>query len=107
MENVSAKAFEVRSPISLTPTGEQLLRDSGLKSYIDRHRDDLTSQIRFMARPDHYSIQECAFRFFARISLETPFTRNLHRFAFRSGASTDLLRRVGAIYLRDITVARH
>ena len=38
-ENVSARAFESGSPISLTATGEQLLRDSGLKSYIDNRRD--------------------------------------------------------------------
>src|SRR4051794_32762724 len=51
LENVSANAFEVRSPISLTPSGEQLLRDSGLKSYIDRNKDELASQLRLMARP--------------------------------------------------------
>src|SRR5205807_7055948 len=44
LENLSAKAFDVGSTISLTASGEQLLRDSGLKSYIDRHRDELTTQ---------------------------------------------------------------
>src|SRR5437016_13756652 len=44
-ENVSAKAFEIGSPISLTATGERLLRDSGLKSYIDHRRDELTGQL--------------------------------------------------------------
>jgi len=107
MENATANAFEVHSPVSLTATGEQLLRDSGLKSYIDRHRDELTAQIRLMARPELYSIQESAFRVFAKISLDRAFARNLNKFAFRSGTSTDLLRRVGAIYLRDITVAPH
>lgn len=34
LENVSTKAFALRWPISLTATGEQLLRDTGLKSYI-------------------------------------------------------------------------
>ena len=29
----------------------------------------------------------------------------LNKFAYRNGTSTDLLRRVGAIYLRDIAVA--
>jgi hypothetical protein len=104
-ENLSAKAFDVRSPISLTATGEQLLRDSGLKSYIDRHRDELTPQLRASASFDLYTIQESAFRLFACVSLDGPFARHLNKFAYRSGTSTDLLRRVGAIYLRDIAVA--
>jgi hypothetical protein len=103
-ENLSARAFDVGSPISLTATGEQLLRDSGLKSYIDRHRDELTSQLRANAF-DLYTVQEGAFRLFDRISLDDSFARHLNKFAYRNGASTDLLRRVGAIYLRDIAVA--
>jgi hypothetical protein len=103
-ENISAKAFEVGSPVSLTATGEQLLRDSGLKSYIDRRRDELTPQLGARAPLDLYTIQENAFRLFDRISLEEPFARHLNKFAFRNGTSTDLLRRVGAIYLRDIAV---
>jgi hypothetical protein len=105
MENVSAKAFEIGSPLSLTATGEQLLRDSGLKSYIDRHRDELTAQLRANAPFDLYTIQEREFRLFDHISLDESFARHMNKCAFRSGTSTDLLRRVGAIYLRDITVA--
>src|SRR5439155_20621405 len=47
-ENISAHAFDSSSPLSLTETGEQLLRDSGLKSYIDRRKDDLTAELRAM-----------------------------------------------------------
>ena len=104
-ENVSAKAFEIGSPISLTATGEQLLRDSGLKSYSDGRKDALTTRLRAQAPLDFYTIQGSAFRLFGRISLDDPFSRHLNKFAYRSGTSTDLLRRVGAIYLRDIAVA--
>jgi hypothetical protein len=104
-ENLSAKAFEVGSPISLTATGEQLLRDSGLKSYIDHRRDNLAAQLLARAPFDLYTVQESAFRLFDRISLDDPFARHLNKFAYRNGTSTDLLRRVGAIYLRDIAVA--
>ena len=69
-ENISAKAFEVGSPISLTATGERLLRDSGLKAYIDRHRDELAAQLRARAPFDLYTVQESAFRLLACISLE-------------------------------------
>ena len=105
VENISAKAFDIGSPISLTSTGEQLLRDSGLKSYIDRNKDDLTIRLRARAPFDLYTVQESAFRLFDRISLDESFARNLNKCAYRNGTSTDLLRRVGAIYLRDIAVA--
>ena len=75
-ENVSAKAFDVRSPISLTSTGEQLLRDSGLKSYIDRRRDDLTAQLQAMAPLDLYTVQESAIRLFHRVALDAAFAGN-------------------------------
>jgi hypothetical protein len=105
VENVSAKAFEIGSPISLTATGERLLRDSGLKSYIDHRRDELTARLRAQAPLDLYTVQESAFRLFDRIYLDDSFARHLSKFAYRNGASTDLLRRVGGIYLRDIAVA--
>jgi len=104
IENTSAKAFEIASPISLTATGERLLRNSGLKSYIDHHRDELTARLRVRAPLDLYSVQESAFRLFDHICLDDSFARHLNKFAYRNGASTDLLRRVGAIYLRDISV---
>lgn len=104
-ENISARAIDTRSPISLAQTGEQLLRDSGLKSYIDRRRDELTQQLRARAPLDLYSIQEGAFRFFHRAHLDPTFTRQLNKYDFRTGTSVDLLRRVGAIYLRDLTIA--
>src|SRR5258708_27204154 len=104
-ENVSARAFETGSPISLTATGEQLLRDSGLKSYIDNRRDELTAGLRTQAPFDLYTIHDSAFRMFGRISLDDTFTRHLNKFAFRNGTSTDLLKRVGAIYFREISLA--
>jgi hypothetical protein len=41
------------------------------------------------------------------VDAEDSFARHLNKFAYRNGTSTDLLRRVGAIYLRDIAVAPH
>ncbi len=105
VENIAAKAFEAGSPISLTATGEQLLQDSGFKSYIDRHRDELTVRLRENAAFDLYTIQGNAFRLLDHITLDDSFARHLNKFAYKNGASTDLLRRVGAIYLRDIAVA--
>jgi hypothetical protein len=103
-ENISERAFESGSPVSLTATGEQLLHDSGLKSYIDHRRDELTAQIHARAPFDLYTVQESAFRLFDHMSLDDLFARQLNKFAYRRGTSIELLRRVGAIYLRDIAI---
>lgn len=103
-ENASAKAFCSHSPVSLTETGEQLLRDSGLKAYIDRRRDELAREIGLTTPFDLHTVQQRAFELFGRHSIEKSFARQLSKFAFRNGVSTDLLRRVGGIYLRDVVV---
>ncbi len=105
-ENVSSKLFGSGSPISLTAAGCRHLEQSGLKSYIDRHKDSLVRQLRAKAQFDRYRIQDSAFRLMARIRFDDTFGRRLNAFAFEHGVSTDLLRRVAAIYLRDIAADR-
>lgn len=101
-ENVSAKLFSAGSPISLTATGYRALRQSGLKSYIDRQKSDLVPRLRTDALADPYTVQETAFRLLAELRFDEGFTLHLKKFAFKNGMSTDLLRRAGAIYLRDL-----
>jgi hypothetical protein len=101
-ENNSAKLFRVRSPISLTPAGRRVLILSGLKSYIDGHKDQLIAQCRRKHSSDPYELQISAFRLFAGVVFGRAFEQQLNEFAFANGMSADLLRRVGAIYLRDI-----
>jgi hypothetical protein len=105
-ENISAKLFDTESPVSLTRAGRRSLEESGLKSYIDIRKRDLVEQLRGLAPFDVYGLQEASFRFLARATFEDGFARRLQKFAFENGMSIDLLRRVGAIYLRDIALKR-
>jgi hypothetical protein len=104
-ENISSKLFQNGSPLSLTFVGQLHLEHSGLKSYIERHKEELVRQLRGSSRFDLYRIQDAAFRLLAHIPFDPAFERRLRKFAFDRGISTDLLRRLGAIYLRDV-VAR-
>jgi hypothetical protein len=106
-ENISAKLFDAGSPVALTYAGRRLLERSGLKSYIDARKTQLISQLHARQPLDLYSVQESAFRLWASASLDEASKQQLNRFAFESGISTDLLRRVGAIYLRDIAAEAH
>lgn len=101
-ENISTKLFNSGSPISLTFVGHLHLEQSGLKSYVDRRRADLVRELRKSGPSDLYSVQDAAFRLMARMPFDEPFAYRLNTFAFKRGISTDLLRRLAAIYLRDI-----
>lgn len=105
-ENISTRLFQNGSPISLTFVGHLQLEHSGLKSYIDRRKDELVRQLHAGSRFDLYRVQDAAFRLLARMPLDPAFERRLGKFAFDRGVSTDLLRRVGAIYLRDLAAGR-
>lgn len=101
-ENRRTRVYEANSPISLTPTGYQLLQRSGLKSYIESREGTLLSRLGAKAKHDPYELQRRAFRLFDELPFEEIVSRHLNRFAFENGVSTGLLRRVGAIYLRDL-----
>jgi hypothetical protein len=103
-ENQQAKVFTNSLAVSLTTDGYHALARSGLRSYIDANRKQLISQFGDITRSESYELQRRAFRFFSELSFDDPVARHLNRFAFANGMSTILLRRVGAIYLRDIVV---
>lgn len=100
-ENVRAKLFKSDSPVSLTPSGYLALKNSGLRSYIDANRHALLTRLD-KVRSDPYELQHRAFRLLADLPLEEVVARHLNKFACANDINTDLLRRVGAIYLRDI-----
>jgi hypothetical protein len=101
-ENVSQKLFAAQSPVELTHAGRRILESSGLKSYIDGRKDELLRRCRVGRSRDDREIQAAAFRLFVELPFEGPFGRSLNQFAFANGMSMDLLRRAGAIYLRDL-----
>jgi hypothetical protein len=101
-ENGSMKLFDTASPVSLTTVGWHVLKESGLESYIDTHEGRLTAHCRQDPSSDRYEIQSSAFNIFANWKFDRPFERQLNEFAFANGMSPDLLRRVGAVYLRDL-----
>ena len=99
-ENVRTKLFKNSSPVALTATGYHVLKRSGLRSYVDSKRQTLVPALR--SSSDRYELQVKAFQLLARLRLEDAVASHLNSYAFANGISTDLLRRVAAIYLRDL-----
>lgn len=96
------------SPIALTPEGEALLTGSGLKEYINQHQD---AMLRFcnenLDMDTAYDIQESVFYYFEHeLTFHPAYDIHLKDYAYSEGISIEALRRLGAIYFRDICLTR-
>jgi hypothetical protein len=101
-ENITAKLFRNESPASLTATGYVVLQKSGLKSYVEAKKATLLAALKLRKPTGLYEIERRSFRLLADLSFEGIVQEHLSNFAFKNGISVNILRRVGAIYLRDI-----
>jgi hypothetical protein len=106
-DNRDQKVLRIGSPIALTRWGRRLLHASGLESYVDQHAQAWLAQVGRDILDNPYHLQSWAFRLLANVSFDDEFEAGLGAFAFSNGLSIDLLRRIGAVHLRDITSVNH
>jgi len=104
-DNESADAFGSHSPINLNKKGETWLTESGLNTYIDSHKSDLMSQCEAQRSTNPYEVQKYIFNFFDELQFDPAFDSKLKQFAFEKGTTVNILRRVGAIYFRNLCIA--
>ena len=100
-------AFASGSPVSLLPKGEIIIKESGLKKYIEDNKEKLLSQCEKddnMKNP--YDIQETSFKFFDQYNFGE-FEKNLKDSAYKHGIGMEVMRRIAGIYLRDICLKKH
>lgn len=107
LEGRAPDFFKYESPVSLTAEGEQLLNESGLKKYVDDNAENFFGQ----CAAEHdlstaYDIQEAAFDFFDSLEFEHEFEISLKKYAYEEGVELPVLRRIGAIYLRNLLLEK-
>ncbi len=102
-EDSATRLFQRGATARLTQAGQRILKRSGLKSYIDAHKDELLARCDQDQHCDSYEFQACMFRVFAELTFDDTFAHDLNEFAFANGVSTDLLRRAGAAYLSEFS----
>jgi hypothetical protein len=103
MEGRLDNAFTGRSPIALLEKGELILAGSGLKDYIDSNKAALFERCRIKNDINNpYDIQNVAFKFFDHVEFPMNLENRLKTFAYGRGISMEVIRRVGAIYFRDL-----
>lgn len=105
LEGKTSGLYQAHSPISLTKDGDQTLTESGLKEYIDQNKQvliDACDAGADMRTP--YDVQEYVFDFFDSHEFPQEVEDELKTYAYNQGIKMDVLRRVGAIYLRDLAL---
>lgn len=107
IDNVRSSAYSSHSPIQLTENGKRFLNDSGFKEYIDTHVEELMERCPDKEETNPYEIQEFIFDMFGVYDFGEQMDDQLKTYAFNNGISMEMLRRVGAIYFRDIYMRKH
>lgn len=94
--------FIARSPVNLTSKGEDWLLESGMKNYIDEKREYFIEHCSKAEIPNPYELQKFIFDYFDGYKFDANFEDGLKKFVFNQGTTMGVMKRVGAIYLRNI-----
>ncbi len=106
MDNRDVGAFASNSPVSLTVIGTGLLNESGIKKYIDSGSAELFEKCEIKKQTNPYEVQKHIFELFDKIELPKETDDEVKKYAYDKGISSDIIRRVGAIYFRDICLGK-
>jgi hypothetical protein len=106
MDNAPRQVFGAGSPIDLRPAGLAWLNDSGLKAYIDANSDKLLTICEKTLLTNPYEVQRHIFSMFDALQIAADVEDRVKKFAYEQGTTMSTLRRVGAIYLRNLYFER-
>jgi hypothetical protein len=93
-----------RSPLHLTEIGEKILKESGIKQFVEERKEELLKQLKEENYTSAYDVQEWCFKIFDQFSNQPEFQEPFKDYAFQTGYSFDEIFEVGAIYFRDIAL---
>jgi len=106
VDNAPRQVFGVGSPIDLKPVGMKWLIDSGLKGYIDSNKDQLLDRCEVKKSTNPYEVQKYVFAMLDALEFAAEVDDRVKKFAYEQGTTLAILRRVGAIYLRNLCLER-
>ncbi len=102
IDNTKIDAFRNASPVALTEIGTNFLDKSGMKDYIDNNKETLVNVCNEVRNTNAYEVQKHIFKYFDNVEFDVDHDKQIKNFAYNKGISTDILRRAGAIYFRDV-----
>lgn len=92
---------QTQSPIQLTEDGRKALIASGLRDYVDQNFSSLMSTCSLNEQPTAYDVQTASMKCMSELKFPQQFDLRVKQFAFEQGVSSDTVRTLGGIYLRD------
>lgn len=101
-DNERNPAYASQSPVNLNAKGEEWLRASGLKEYLDQNKAKFLTICESKRTSNPYDIQQHIFSYFDNVEFEENLDKSLKEFAFEKGTTMNIMRRVAAIYFRNI-----
>lgn len=108
LEGRTSGFFQTASPVKLMKAGEDVLVDSGLKAFIDENQSSLLVSCKNGKEYSNpYDVQKSVFAFFDEYMFSEGFFDKLKHYAYNKGIDMSVLRRIGAIYFRDICLSHH
>ncbi len=101
-DNAGSPAFSSQSPVNLNSRGEEWLDASGLKKYLDENQNRFMNVCEDQRRTSPYDVQQCIFQYFDIVEFEPEIEKKLKEFAFSKGTTMNIMRRIAAIYFRNL-----
>jgi hypothetical protein len=94
-----------KSPLHLSPIGEEILAQSGIKEAADKFKIELLTKIKEANPQNAYDVQEVTRRIFQEFNFGEEYTTKIKNYSFQTGKwNLSDITEVGAIYFRDIAL---
>lgn len=94
------------SPLRLLAEGVRVLQESGMKAWVDRNSMALEKSCGDFCSTSAYEIQERVFELFDNYQFDSETDKLFKDYAFKEGMNVETIRRIGAIYYRDICLSK-
>ena len=96
---------EGNSPRALTPKGERILNESGIKTVVEGKLGDIISAVKSRKPENEYRIEQYVIEYVRELAKDPNLKEQIEEGAFTSGTTVDVELFVGAIYIRDQVIA--
>lgn len=103
-ERAQEQFWQRQSPVSLTPSGEKLLKDSGGHDFVAFNLQELSSKVDDAKPKTAYDVQEQSQKVLQVLRDDDRFN-TIKDYAFKEGMALEVIIQVMALYLRDRILA--
>ena len=105
-DNKRLKVIGNASPLRLLDEGLKVLKESGMQAWVDGNGGTLGKKCGNFCDTSAYEIQEQVFDLFDNFEFDKESDKIFKDYAYKEGMNVETIRRIGAIYFRDICLKK-